>query len=191
MIIIESLKDYIGKVSEKEFITLATKIYMITDFISSDYPQNKEWYFTKQLPETINSNKRNILFVRNPANKDEIIAVTYLKKDKEENKICTLYVQDNWRNMKIGTTLLNESIKWLGTTKPLITMAEYKLEMFKPFINKYNWELMEVSSNLYNNKFKELCFNGTLTKHNEEPLKQQLNKRLIKALEYRKKQIKL
>ena len=35
--------------------------------------------------------------------------------------------------------------------------------MFKPFIIKYNWELTEIVSNLYNNKTKEFCFNETLT----------------------------
>ena len=53
-------------------------------------------------------------------------------------------------------------MKWLGTSKPLITLADYKLEMFKPIIDKYNWELTEVVSGLYNDKYKELCFNGTL-----------------------------
>ena len=51
---IESLKKYVGKVTEEEFMILATKIYMITDFICDDYPKHKEWYFTKQLPATIN-----------------------------------------------------------------------------------------------------------------------------------------
>lgn len=56
---IESLKNYVGNVTEEEFMILATKIYMITDFICDDYPKHKEWYFTKQLPATINGDERN------------------------------------------------------------------------------------------------------------------------------------
>lgn len=36
--------------------------------------------------------------------------------------------------------------------------------MFQPIIEKYDWELTEVVSGLYNDRAKELCFNGKLTK---------------------------
>ena len=42
MVNIESLKNYIGNINEEEFMELATKIYMITDFICADYPKHKE-----------------------------------------------------------------------------------------------------------------------------------------------------
>lgn len=38
---IESLKNYVGNVTEEEFMILATKIYMITDFICDDYQNIK------------------------------------------------------------------------------------------------------------------------------------------------------
>ena len=161
MIKIESLKDYINS---EELIKLATKIYELTSFNSIDYPEYKEWYFNKQLPETINTDSRNILFIRNPNNYDEIISMVNLKRSEEEKKICTIYVSDKYRGLKIGTYIIEESMKWLDTTKPLITFPSYKLKMFKPFINKYNWELTETISELYNQK-QELCFNGSLNKN--------------------------
>lgn len=169
---------------------LATKIYVITDFICDDYPKHKEWYFTKQLPATIIGDERNILFVRNPENDNEIISMACLKRDEEEQKICTLYVSDKCRGLGIGKAIVEESMRWLGTTKPLITLADYKLEMFKSIINKYGWELTEIVSGLYNNRSQELCFNGSLTKNNDETLKQQLHKKLIRALKNRCEQIK-
>ena len=190
MINIESLKKYVGIIPEEEFMELATKIYMITDFICDDYPKHKEWYFTKQLPATINGDERNILFVRNPENVNEIISMACLKRDEEEQKICTLYVSDKCRGLGIGKAIVEESMRWLGTTKPLITLADYKLEMFKPIINKYGWELTEVVSGLYNDISQELCFNGTLTRDNDETLEQQLHKKLIRVLKNRCEQIK-
>ena len=190
MINIESLKKYVGIIPEEEIMELATKIYMITDFICDDYPKHKEWYFTKQLQATINGDERNILFVRNPENDNEIISMACLKRDEEEQKICTLYVSDKCRGLGIGKAIVEESMRWLGTTKPLITLADYKLEMFKPIINKYGWELTEVVSGLYNDKSQELCFNGTLTKDNNETLEQQLHKKLIRVLKKRCEQIK-
>lgn len=179
---IESLKKYVGNVTEEEFMILTTKIYMITYFICDDYPKHKEWYFTKQLPATINGDERNILFVRNPEDDNEIISTACLKRDEEEQKICTLYVSDKCRGLGIGTAIVEESMRWLGTTKSLITLADYKLEMFRPIINKYGWELTEIVSGLYNDIAQELCFNRTLTKNNEETLEQQLHKKLVRVL---------
>ena len=190
MINIKSLKNYVGIIPEKEFMELATKIYMITDFICNDYPKYKEWYFTKQLPATISGKKRNILFFRNPENNNEIISMACLKKDEDEKKICTLYVSDKYRGLGIGKAIIEESMKWLETNKPLITLADYKLDMFKPIISKYDWELTEIVSGLYNDRSEELCFNGTLTKNNDETLEQQLHKKLIRKLKNRCEQIK-
>ena len=190
MINIESLKKYVGIISRKEFMELSTKIYMLTNFICDDYPKYKEWYFTKQLPETINTDKRNILFVRNSKNRNEIIAMACLKRDEEEKKICTLYVSDKCRCLGIGTAIVEQSTKWLGTTKPLITLSDYKLELFRSIINKYGWELTEIVSEIYNDRFKELCFNGSLTKNNEEPLEQQLHIKLVRVLKNRYDHIK-
>ena len=170
--IIESLKKYVGIITEEELMFLATKIYLLTDFICNDYSKYKEWYFNKQLPETINTDKRNILFVRD--SKNMIISMACLKKDETEQKICTLYVSDKYRGLGIGEAIVEEAIKWLGTTKPLITFADYKLEMFKPIINKYGWELKQRVPNLYKVGVQELCFNGTL--------KQPLQKDLIRVL---------
>ena len=188
MVKIECLKDYLNCPPE-EFNDLATKIYMITDFICTDYPKHREWYFNKQLP-AISSDERNILFVRNPENQNEIISMACLKKDNKERKICTLYVSDKYRGLGIGTSIIEESINWLGTTKPLITLADYKLEMFKPIIDKYDWELTEIVSGLYNDRSKELCFNGTLTKSNSITPEKQLYKRLIKTLNKRIENLK-
>ena len=186
---IESLKNYIGVLNEDEFIKLSKQIYDITDFICEDYPKHKEWYFHKQIPR-IFTPSGEILFARSEEDENKIIAMACLKKDEEEQKICTLYVSDKCRGLGIGKAIVDESMRWLGTTKPLITLADYKLEMFKPIINKYGWELTEVVSGLYNDRSQELCFNGTLTKDNDETLEQQLHKKLIRVLKNRSEQIK-
>lgn len=166
MINIESLKNYIGKISEEEFMELAKKIYNITDFICADYPSYKEWYFKKQIPRIFTPHGE-ILFARSEDDKDTILAMACLKKDEEEKKICTLYVCDQVRGQHLGTSLIDASMEFLGTTKPLITIADYKLPMFQRFIDKYGWELTEVVSEVYNKHAKELCYNGTLTKDKE------------------------
>ena len=56
MIKIESLKDYANK---KEQEDLGNKIYNLISFADTDYPNYKDWFFEKQLFETINSENRN------------------------------------------------------------------------------------------------------------------------------------
>ena len=67
--------------------------------------------------------------------------------------------------------LIEKSMDWLGTTKPLVTLTDYKYEMFKAIIDKYNWELTEVVNDLYKVNSKELCFNGTLNRNKSKLLK--------------------
>lgn len=189
MVKIESLKSYIGILNEDEFIKLSKQIYDITDFICKDYPKHKEWYFHKQIPR-IFTPSGEILFARSEEDENEIIAMSCLKKDEEEQKICTLYVSNQYRGQNLGTRMVEASMNFLGTTKPLITLADYKLEMFRPIINKYGWELTEIVSGLYNDRAQELCFNGTLAKNNEETLEQQLHKKLVRVLKNRYDNIK-
>ncbi len=42
---VESLQDYLGKISEDNWIKLATNIFELTESICEDYPDYKEWYF--------------------------------------------------------------------------------------------------------------------------------------------------
>lgn len=86
-----------------------------------------------------------------------------MKKDNTENKICTFLVLEGYRKKNIATKMLEQSFKYLGTTKPLITIADYKLPMFEGIIKKYDWVLtqtMEVG--YYNNTSCELVYNGHL-----------------------------
>ena len=40
----------------------------------------------------------------------------------------------------------------------------FNIEEFKPFIDKYNWELVEVVTGMYGDNTKEFCYNGKLIK---------------------------
>lgn len=140
---VESLKDYMYIEFQEEYINLVTKIYQLTKFVNEYYPNYKEWLFHKQLLRTI-TDEGNILFVRNPHDEKEIIAMTALKKTENEQKICTLYVKENFQNHGIGSLLIEKSLEWLETKYPLITIPQDKFEIFLPIINKYNWQISSI-----------------------------------------------
>lgn len=160
MIKIESLKNYLKILNEDDYKKLCDQIYEFTKFICKDYPNYKDWYYNKQIPR-VSTPHGEILFARE---KGKILAVASLKKYQKEKKICTLYIKNEYRYKHLGTKMVEASAKFLCTTKPLITLADYKLPMFKPLIDKYDWKLIETVEGLYNDKSKELCFNGKLTK---------------------------
>ena len=146
-----NIKD-INSLYEK--IKIGNEIYKCSLGFSKDYPNFLEWYM-KHLIESIITNNRTILYVKDNNN---IIAFSLLKK-KDEKKICTIFVNENYRNRKIGTKLLLESFKYLGTTKPLITIRDYKINFFKSIIEKYNWSMDEELVDYYGKNTKEYCFN--------------------------------
>ena len=159
--ILDSIKNYLFADKKDEFIRIISRIYILTEHLNDTYPGYKEWFFEKQVNGCYTPN-RNIIFVR--TNTDEIVGFSCLKKDEEEKKICTLYVDSKYRNHGVGSLLFEESMKYLETTKPLATFTEDKLPIFEAIIKKYDWCLTEIVDGIYNKGVKELCYNGKLTK---------------------------
>lgn len=176
---IDNIKNYISETNQESLISLADEIYELTIHLNGTYPGYKEWFYDKQIKGCLSPN-RNIIFIKNEEGK--IIALSCLKKDEEERKICTLFVSDEYRRQGLGSLLFEESMKFLETTKPLVTFSEDKLPMFEKIITKYNWELTEIVDGIYNDGIREFCFNGQLTNRNyKEELIEILKKLIDKA----------
>lgn len=88
---INSLKNYLDLPAPK-FRQLTDQIYGLTHFICTDYPKHKDWFYHKQLPETINSTERDILYATDIEKDNTIAGVLFLKKTPDEAKICTMLV---------------------------------------------------------------------------------------------------
>ena len=92
---------------------------------------------------------------------DKIVGFVSLKKT-EEKKICTFYVEKNFRRNKIGALLAEKAISYLEEEKPLITIPMDKLHEFTKIAVKYNWEVSEIKENLYRAITPEVIVNGTI-----------------------------
>ena len=160
---IDNIKNYFSETKQESFMKLADEIYELTIHLNGKYPGYKEWFYDKQIKGCLTPN-RNIIFVKNEDGK--IIALSCLKKNDEEKKICTLFVSDEYRKQGLGSLLFEESMKFLETTKPLVTFTEDKLPMFEKIVTKYNWELTEIADGIYNDGIREFCFNGQLINRN-------------------------
>lgn len=124
------------------------------------YPNFKKW-FNKILIENYNfPNKREIFIC---INKEKLLinicGIMILKKCKEEKKICTLYIERNFRNKKIGSQMIKKSFEYLETNKSLITIPEEEYLNFKPLLEKYNFIETKKIKNYYRKNKIEYFYN--------------------------------
>lgn len=113
------------------------EIYELTKEIGNTYSDYKEWFYNKQTKE---ENRKTIYLKTN-----EIIGVVNLKK--EENKLCTIYLKEEYRNIGISNILLEEAFKYLDTTKPYLTCNKNNLKYLNNIIKKYNWKKTGIINN--------------------------------------------
>ena len=85
-----------------------------------------------------------------------------LKKTPTEKKICTFFVEKNFRRNKIGTILVEKAVDYLEESRPLITIPMNKLNEFIRIGNYYNWQITDIKENLYRTSTPEVIVNGTL-----------------------------
>lgn len=141
------------------FNKFASATCSVTDCYCTDYPNHFKWYWTKALPRVLNGTGEIIICIVN----NNIAGVTILKKNGRERKICTLYVVEDYRKKHIATNMLEYAFKYLETTKPLITIADYKVPLFESLIKKYHWKLIQTMEEGYYNDFsREKVFNEHL-----------------------------
>lgn len=142
------------------FVKFAQAAYSVTDYICKDYPKHFEWYWSKEIPRVFDGTGEVVICTVS----NHVAGVVFLKKDDTESKICTFLVVEKYRGKHIVTKMLEQAFKYLGTTKPLITIADYKTYMFENIIKKYNWKLTQtMNKGYYNNNSRELVYNGRLT----------------------------
>lgn len=142
------------------FGKLAQSAYSVTDFICKDYPKHFERYWAKEIPRVFNGTGEILVCTIN----NNVAGVAFLKKDTTERKICTFLVVEDYRGKHVSTKMLEHAFKYLGTPKPLITIADYKIPMFEHIIKKYNWELTQtMDEGYYTKSSRELVYNGKLS----------------------------
>lgn len=154
----EELKIYIssivGSISQKS-------IYNDLSDLSDSYPDFKSWYENKVIKEISEGNKQREIIIA-LENNEEIVGISILKKTKEEKKICTFRIHEDYRNQGVGKSLFEESFKYLETRKPIITISENRKKMFEPLIKYYNFELVQKLPNYYKEDVVEFVYNGKI-----------------------------
>lgn len=184
---IHDIQELLKQGYSVEYINkILNKILILSIQVKDDYPDYRQWFQTVQIPG-IYDETRNIIVAHI---NDKIVGFVSLKKT-DEKKICTFYVEKNYRKNKIGALLAEKAINYLEEEKPLITIPMDKLHEFIKIASKYNWKVTEIKENLYRTTTPEVIVNGsisttqTILQDNEKTLKKVY--RIYKMITLKKK----
>lgn len=184
---IHDIQELLKQGYSVEYINkILNNILILSMQVKDDYPDYRQWFQTVQIPG-IYDGTRNIIVAHI---NDKIVGFVSLKKT-DEKKICTFYVEKNYRKNKIGALLAKKAINYLEEEKPLITIPMDKLHEFIKIASKYNWEVTEIKENLYRTTTPEVIVNGsinstqTILQDNEKTLKKVY--RIYKMITLKKK----
>ncbi len=163
MIEIHNIEELIKENYPPEVIEkLLMDVLVLSMKVKDDYPDYRTWYQTIQTPGIYNGT-RNIIIAHI---KERIVGFISLKKTSEEKKICTFYVEKNFRRNKIGMLLAAKAVEYLEEDKPLITIPLDKLNEFAHIAAKYDWQISDIKENLYRLNNPEVIVNGELKQEN-------------------------
>lgn len=163
MIEIHNIEELIKENYPPEVIEkLLMDVLVLSMKVKDDYPDYRTWYQTIQIPGIYNGT-RNIIIAHI---KERIVGFISLKKTSEEKKICTFYVEKNFRRNKIGMLLAAKAVEYLEEDKPLITIPLDKLNEFAHIAAKYDWQISDIKENLYRLNNPEVIVNGELKQEN-------------------------
>ena len=139
-------------------LELANKIFEAIRNLDLEYPNFKEWYYTK-VCSGLENKTRSILIVQDEQQK--IVGVSILK-NADEKKICTFRVASEFKYRGIGTELMRKSIEILGTDSPFITVSEDHIDEFKTILQKFNFQEFRRYFGYYRKGKYEIAYNGYL-----------------------------
>ena len=122
-----------------------TDIDYIFTYVLGQYPNAYKWFLEKVIPELPTRRKILGCFI-----KGKIVAITILKIDDLDEKICTFYVRTQYRRQGIGTSLLKECLKYVKHPYMIVKSNGYFL--FKRLLGKFGFEI--ISSSRQACKFK-------------------------------------
>lgn len=129
-------KFVLSEMKDKNFSKAVNEIYLLTDYNKLQYPDYYKWYYQKNLPRILDGHGEAIFYLDG----FQVVGLAMLKRDSLESKICTLLIDEEYRKKGFSSLILEDSFKFLGTDKPLITIPQSRLDEFSKIINAYGWD---------------------------------------------------
>lgn len=125
--------------------------------MTCDYPFFGEWL--NMAMSELTTGRREALVLTEEDKPRRLIGLTILKNDPEEKKICTIRIAPDFQHRGWGTVLIKKSMEILGTDKPLITVSEKHIDVFKAFLKQFDFQVVNKMKSLYHVGEYEYFFN--------------------------------
>jgi hypothetical protein len=141
--------------------SIPRECYLAWEFLSDldrYYPYFEYWFFKKVCPDIATGSRKIIL----RKSDDKVVAVAILKKHIDEKKICTFRVAEDVQRNGMGTELMLESLEWLESKQPLITVNEENAPEFEGFLRKFYFREPIAVKGLYRPNKKEIIYNAPI-----------------------------
>lgn len=132
-------------------------IYLFLMEANMQYPAFSVWYGNLFTDDLKLKPEREIIVCEKEY---EIAGVTILKSTKEEAKICTVYVAEQYRHNGLGRRLMELSIEWLENEKPVMILDKSKEPDFTGILKHFGFVFQEENYGLHNPGKVELIYNG-------------------------------
>lgn len=140
------------------FLESRNEIYSLIKGVKNIYENFDKW-FEKICDEILLKRGRySVVAINN--NTKEVVGVSIIKKDKEDLKICTIKVKEGYRDLGVGTNIMECSLSFFDKDDiPYITIPGDTDETFNTcnFVTKFGFVLEGISE--LNNSNHELLFN--------------------------------
>lgn len=137
---------HLSRYTSKE-LELANAIFVdLNPFLATPnslYPNFKFW--TKKILLGLSVGSRSLLVAHH---NNKIAGFSILKHTKQENKICTFYINKNFRHCGVGHQLMNESLTVLNYDAIISVNEKLVYEMW-PLLNQFKFYNYEVKHNFY------------------------------------------
>jgi len=131
--------------------------------LEKNYPEIKWWFYDKVVP-SINFWYWKILELENDG---ELIWFSILKNTIKEQKIRTITVLEKYQNKWYAVKLMKESIKELENDKPLYTVSEEFIDVYKKIWKHFWHKIIWILDSKYIPWKKEYVFNWGYQENND------------------------
>jgi GNAT superfamily N-acetyltransferase len=145
-------KYVLSTMRDKNFSRAANEIYLLTDYNKLQYPEYYKWYYQTNIPRILDGEGEAIFYLDG----FQIVGLSMLKRTDDEAKICTFFIDEDYRKRGYSSLLLEDSFGYLGTESPIITIPENRLDEFSKIIEAYGWVPTETTDEYYS---PEVVFN--------------------------------
>ncbi len=129
------IKSYSGY--HEEHKPLYRALFRLTKPVGAVYDDYAAWFRKTFIPGLKKEERRYIVAREDKGN---IVGCALLKNTPNEKKICTFFVRSDWRGRGVGTEMMKECFKILGS-HPLITVSHKNIDQFRPLLQRFGFKL--------------------------------------------------